>query len=134
MRRYVADTQCILWYFANDRRLPRAARAAFDTAEKGYAQILIPTIALVEALFLFQRQRVPETVLSQMMALAEDPDASLCIVPLDMVVVRAVSGFGPAAVPELPDRIVAATARALGVPLLTTDSAIAESGLVEVVE
>jgi predicted nucleic acid-binding protein len=42
--------------------------------------------------------------------------------------------FGPAAVPEMPDRIIAATARALDVPLLTTDPAIAESGLVKVAE
>lgn len=56
------------------------------------------------------------------------------MVPLGMAVVRAVKDFGPAAVPEMPDRIVAATARALDVPLLTTDPLIAESGLVKVLE
>jgi len=49
-------------------------------------------------------------------------------------VVRAVGDFGPAAVPELPDRIIAATARALDIPLLTTDPAVAASGLVKVLE
>jgi len=52
--------------------------------------------------------------------------------PLDMAVVRAMSDFDPAAVPELPDRIIAATARALGLPLLTMDPLIGESGLVKV--
>jgi predicted nucleic acid-binding protein len=68
------------------------------------------------------------------MTLTEEPDASICVVPLDMAVVRAAKDFGPAAVPEMPDRIIAATARALDVPLLTTDPAIAESGLVKVAE
>ena len=40
--------------------------------------------------------------------------------------------FGPAAVPELADRIIAATPRALYLPLLTTDPAIEASGLVKV--
>jgi predicted nucleic acid-binding protein len=53
-------------------------------------------------------------------------------VPLDVRVARAVSEFGPSAVPELADRIVAATARALNLPLLTTDPTIEESGLVKV--
>jgi len=47
-------------------------------------------------------------------------------------VARAVRDFGPSAVPELADRIIAATARALNLPLLTTDPAIAASGLVQV--
>lgn len=28
MKRYVSDTQCVLWYLARDRRLPKPARAA----------------------------------------------------------------------------------------------------------
>ncbi len=60
-------------------------------------------------------------------------DASVCVVPLDMKVVQAIADFGPASVPELADRVIAATARALGLPLLTVDRAIIESALVEVI-
>ena len=133
MRRYVVDTQCLLWYLADDRRLPDSARAAFRASEDGRAQVLVPAIALVETVFLAQRQRVSEPLLAELLALTEDSNASVCVVPLDMTVVRAMKDFGPAAVPELPDRIIAATARALDLPLLTTDSAIAASGLVRVV-
>jgi len=83
---------------------------------------------------LLQRQRVSQTTVSKLMALTEEPDASIRVVPLDMAVVRVVGDFGPAAIPEMPDRIIAATARALDVPLLTTDPAIAESKLVKVLE
>jgi len=134
MKRYATDTQCILWYLAEDRRLPRVAQAAFKAAEEGRAQILVPSITLVEALFLLQRQRVPDAAISQLLTLSEDPSASMYVVPLDMPVVHAVRDFGPAAGPELPDRIVAATARALDIPLITTDPVIAESGLVKVLE
>jgi len=63
---------------------------------------------------------------------SEDLTATFAVTPLDMTVVRALHDFGPAVVPELPDRIIAATARALNLPLLTTDPLIAESGLVKV--
>ena len=70
--------------------------------------------------------------MDQLLQLSEEPDASMCVVPLDMNVVNAVTDFGPASVPELADRVIAATARAFGLPLLTVDPAIAESGLVKV--
>lgn len=134
MKRYVTDTQCILWYMAGDCHLPRVARSAFKASEEGRAQILVPSITLVEAIFLLQRQRVPKAAIAKLMALSEEADASIYVVPLDVAVAHAVSDFGPAAVPELPDRIIAATARVLDLPLLTTDPAIAESGLVKVAE
>ncbi|MBM4458491.1 MAG: type II toxin-antitoxin system VapC family toxin [Chloroflexi bacterium] len=132
MKRYVTDTQCLLWYLTNDRRLPRVAQAAFQQAKEGSAQVLVPSIVLVEAVFLAERQRVPQTTLTELMALSEATTASMRVVPLDLAVARAVSDFGPSAVPELADRIVAATARALKLPLLTSDPAIEESGLVRV--
>ena len=135
MKRYVSDTQCVIWYFADDEhRLPKAARAAFSAADEGRAQILVPSITLVEAVFLVQRQRVSQSVLGRLFALSDTPDATIFVTPLDLAVARAVADFGPAAVPELADRIIAATARALNLPLLTTDPAIAASGLVKVAQ
>jgi PIN domain nuclease of toxin-antitoxin system len=134
VKRYVCDTQCLLWYVTQDRRLPKIARTAFEQAKEGVAQVLVPSIVLVEVVFLADRQRVPRPILAQLMALSDMPSAGVCVIPLDLAVVRAVSDFGPAAVPELADRIIAATARALNLPLLTTDPAIAASGLVKVAE
>ena len=132
VKRYVSDTQCLLWYMTQDRRLPKMARMAFQQAKEGATQILVPSIVLVEAVFLAERQRVPRPLLNQLMALSDAPDAGVRVVPLDLAVARAVRDFGPSAVPELADRIIAATARALNLPLLTTDPAIAASGLVQV--
>ncbi len=134
MKRYVTDTQCLLWYLADDRRLPRGPNRAFKAADEGNAQVLVPSITLVEAIFLSQRKRVSEALLACVLELQEDPDASIAVVPLDMAVVRALSDFGPAAVPELADRVIAATARALGLPLLTVDPVIIASGLVDVLD
>lgn len=133
MKRYITDTQCLLWYLSDDRRLPRAPGRIFRNADRGDAQILVPSIVLVEVIFLAHRRRVSELLLARVLQLADDPDATISVVPLDMAVVHAVADFGPAAVPELADRVIAATARALNLPLLTVDHAIVQSGLVEVI-
>jgi predicted nucleic acid-binding protein len=133
VKRYVVDTQCLLWYLARDRRLPRKIKRTFDSAQAGHAQILVPSIVLVEAIFLLQRQRVSEEVVAELLSLPETPDAAIQVIPLDMAVVRAMQAFGPTAVPELADRIIAASAHAANTPLMTVDPEIINSGLVTVV-
>lgn len=133
MKRYVADTQSILWHLARDRRLSRRGRKIFESADGGYVQVLVPSIVLVEAVFLMQRQRIPKAQVTKLFELSEDTEASICVVPLNMAVAQVVSDFGPAAIPDMPDRIIAATARALNLPLITVDPIITESRLVEVI-
>lgn len=133
MNRYVVDTQCLVGYLGKDRHLPRAARAGFDSAKQGRAQILVPSIVLVETLFLVQRQRISQAIADELILLSDVSDSAMYVVPLDMSVVRSMQDFGPAAVPEMADRVIAATARSLSLPLLTVDHAIAASGLVEVI-
>jgi predicted nucleic acid-binding protein len=53
------------------------------------------------------------------------PDASdtgFVLAPLDRRVADAVAGVTRGVVPDMPDRIVAATALALGLPLVTRDT------------
>lgn len=116
------------------RRLTKTVQRIFASAEEGRTQILVPSIVLVETIFLAQRQRVREEVLNKLLAISEAPDANFYVTPLNMAVIQALRSFGPAAVPELSDRIIAATALALRLPLLTTDMAIIGSGLVETVD
>jgi PIN domain nuclease of toxin-antitoxin system len=134
MKRYVTDTQCLLWYLSDDRRLPKSINRIFDLLEEGRVQVVVPSIVLVEAIFLLQRQRIAHAALEQLLALSESPSDNIYIVPLDMQVVVAINEFGPAAIPELADRVIAATARAYNLPLLTTDHIIIESKLIQIVE
>lgn len=133
MKRYVTDTQCLIWHLNADRHLPKPMRSIFAAADSGQAQILVSSMVLVETIFLLQRQRVAQRVVDHLLQLSEDPGASFCVVSLDMAVVRTLSDFGPAVVPEPADRVIAATARALNLPLLTVDRAIAACGLVDVI-
>lgn len=133
MKEYVTDTHALVWFLAKDKRLSREAYQIFAQATQGRAAILVPSIVLVELVFLLQRRRVPESIVQQAFALSEAPGADIRVVPLDLPVAREAASFGPAAIQELPDRIIAATARALQAPLLSADPEIAASNLVEVI-
>lgn len=91
------------------------------------------SITLVEATYLLQRQRVSQEIMDRLLALSENRNSSIYVVPLDLRVATAVGDFGPAVVTGLPDRVIAAAARVLDLPLLTTDASIADGGLVKVI-
>lgn len=68
---------------------------------------------------------MPETVANAL----DDQHSVLVLVPLDRSVVDMVSQIPRSQVPDMPDRIIAATALAHGVPLITRDHLIRQSGL-----
>jgi len=57
------------------------------------------------------------------------PDASARVVPLSESIARCVALIPRESVPDMPDRIIAATALQVGVPLVTRDGRIRASGL-----
>ena len=133
MTDFVADTHAVIWYLSGSKRLSRKVRGVFQKAANGNSHIVIPSIVLVETLFLVQRERLNEEVVKILLALSENPNDGIYIYPLNMAVIHALSHFGPATIPELVDRIIAATALHLNLPLITVDESIQNSKLIETV-
>jgi predicted nucleic acid-binding protein len=72
---------------------------------------------------------LPEDVLEAVLAGLEGDDATLELVPLGLDQARAVEEIDREVVREMPDRIIAATAHHLGLPLVTADRQIQASGI-----
>ncbi|MFN8455810.1 MAG: PIN domain-containing protein, partial [Anaerolineae bacterium] len=119
MNEFVADTHAVIWYLSGNKRLSHKARTIFQQAKAGYGHVVIPSIVLVETLFLIQRARVGEDLVSALLTLTENGNDGIYIYPLNKAVAQTLSSFGPAVIPELADRIIAATAVYLNLPLLT---------------
>lgn len=64
--------------------------------------------------------------------LAHEPE-NYRVVPLDLRVVNHLRDISPATVPEMPDRIIAATAKATGSRLLSRDETLGKAAGVQVV-
>src|SRR5690348_14999105 len=83
---YVTDTHPFVWYLANDARLSSDARAAFDRADSGEATIIIPAIALAEAIYLAEKGRI-EKKTESIFSIVETA-LNYRVYPLDLTRVR----------------------------------------------
>ncbi len=54
----VADTHAFLWHLSQDGRLGKRARRAFEDCDNRKETIVIPSIVLVESMFLCEKQRI----------------------------------------------------------------------------
>jgi PIN domain nuclease of toxin-antitoxin system len=112
MASVVAGTHAAVWYLANDPRLSRVAGQAMDQATAAGDPILIPAISLVELTYLVKKGRLPQSARQRLIDSATDPEGPYDLVPLDQIVAEAVERIDRAVVPDLPDRVIAATALA----------------------
>ena len=129
MTDYVTDTHALIWYLENSPRLGSKARAAFEACDQGETTIYVPTICLVEMVYLIEEGRIPE----KLMALLEEElragSSGLMLADLTADVAKAVEKVMRDDIPDLPDRIISATALSLKLPLITRDRKIQLSGL-----
>lgn len=133
MSEYVTDTHALIWHLTGDARLSPVARNAFVQADLGAGVIWIPGVVLVETVYLVEKARFPATLIERMLDLVDPPSDNYVIVPLDAEVIRALQTIGRDAIPDMPDRIIAASAKRLGLPLLSKDSVITAAPDVSVV-
>ncbi len=127
--RLVADTHTVLWYLYNDPRLSAAASAAMDAADAAGDQIAISSIALIEMVYLIEKGRIDAGAFERVLAALARRAATLVEVPLDRAIAQTMWRVDRAEVPDLPDRIIAASALYLGVPLVSRDRKIRMSAV-----
>lgn len=121
MLRAVADTHTVIWYLYDDPRLSQRARTLIEQAASASDQIGFSTITLAEVLYLSEKGRIHREVLGRVLAELDEPRAVLQDLPLDRAVVAVMPSVDRSEVSDLPDRIIAATARNYGVPLISRD-------------
>ena len=125
----VTDTHGLIWYLEDSPRLGLAARKAFDACDRGEIVVYIPTICLVEIVYLQEKGRIPADMKAQLDAELRAETSGLVLAALTPEVANAVVRMPRAEVPDMPDRIIAATALHLGLPLISRDGKIQLSGV-----
>ena len=121
MTSLVLDTHAVVWYLAAPAQLsPAARRAVTDTSAAGES-LFLPSISIVELIYLIEKGRIPHAVLDLIIRELDDPSSPLRLVPLDLSIARSVEKIPWATVPDMPDRVIAATALHLDLPLDSRD-------------
>lgn len=124
MIRLVADTHALVWAIFNDPRLSSLARDTMTQVLVDGDEIGISAITVVELVYLVEKGKLPAEALSRVLDQVRDANSALVAVPLTEGVAEVMRTIPRAAVPDMPDRIIAATAVYLGVPLLSRDGKI----------
>jgi PIN domain nuclease of toxin-antitoxin system len=116
-----------VWYVFDDRRLSTRANAFIDRAVSEGEGIAVSAISLAEIVYLVEKGRVPASTYDEVNRVLADPTSVLVEAPLTIKVVEAMRLVPRDAVPDMPDRIIAATAIYLGVPVISRDGMIRAS-------
>ena len=127
MATVIADTHAAVWRLTNSPRLSSAAAKALDNASAAGDSILVPSISLVELTYLVGKGRVPAEARKRLVDALAEPDGPYELAPLDGRVAAAVELIDRDVVPDLPDRVIAATALSSGAALVSRDGKIRAS-------
>ena len=125
----VADTHAALWYLLKNPRLSPAARDFIESAAEAGNDIALSPISLAEIWYLTEKNRMPVSAYEDLKAALADPASVLQEGPFNIDVVDAMRQIPREDIPDMPDRIVAATAIFLRVPVVSRDGRIRASSV-----
>jgi PIN domain nuclease of toxin-antitoxin system len=125
----VADTHAALWYLFGDSRLSKSAKAFIDRAASVRRKVALSVISLAEIVYLIEKNRLPASAYDDLKSALANPEHILEEIPFTADVVEAMRRVSRDAVPDMPDRIVAATAVYFGVPVISRDGRIRASNV-----
>ncbi len=123
---YVADTHAFVWYILG--KLPERVDIIFKSAETGNSTIFIPTIVLAECLYLVENGKIELDYEDLLMRI--DMSKNFIVTSFNFQLLKLLPEIK---FDEIHDRIIVATAKMLKAELITRDSEIIKSGIVETI-
>lgn len=125
----VADTHAVIWFLSADPKLSAIAKAFMDSAVTNGDEIAISSISLIEMVYLIGKGRIPPNQFTNLSRELGDPESIFVEAPVDLKIARTLSRVDVSKIADMPDRIIAATALSLGVPIISRDRKIQLSSL-----
>ena len=125
----VADTHVALWYVLRNPSLSKSAKAFIEDAANAGLSIAVSAISLAEIIYLTEKKRLPESAYEDLMGVLKDSTRVLKEIHVGAGVVDKMRLISRDSVPDMPDRIIAATGLFLGVPVISRDGRIRASSV-----
>lgn len=128
MSKFVTDTMALV-LFLEKRKMPQGGKGVFQATLGGTNEIWIPAMVLAEVGYLAERGRISISLSDVVSLISSNQNFHLQELSADIVSVA----FQIFDIPEMHDRLIAATAQFLKIPLLTNDPVIQNSATVQTV-
>jgi PIN domain nuclease of toxin-antitoxin system len=133
MSEYVTDTHVLHWHLVGDPRLSPTARQLLTDADAGLHRIFVPSIILVEMIYLVEKGKLSANLLQRLLSAVSMTGGSYTIAVLDSGTAQAMFSIPRTSIPDMPDRIIVATAYQLNLSLISRDDKIHKAGVVSVI-
>ena len=125
----VADTHTALWHLFGDPKLSTAAEKFIAEAANARKKIAISSISLAEIVYLVEKTRLPVAAYDELAKALADPEHVFAEAGFTVAIVQSMRQVSRVEVPDMPDRMIAATAVYLGVPVISRDRRIRAASL-----
>lgn len=128
MEVYLLDTHVLLWYFIGSHRLKMELKEKIDEVRSKGTRLLVPTIVLAEALSIAEKGRVKFDFQKMYQLIKEEPEFEIISFTPEILA----EAMRIKNIPEIHNRIIAATASFYQSGIITKDQVILKSGKGEV--
>ncbi|MDQ3749863.1 MAG: PIN domain-containing protein [Acidobacteriota bacterium] len=117
----VMDTHTAIWYFANSPEISALATQTIDNAVTNGDSVILATISIVEIVYLIDKRKLVPQTLSRLIQNLKLPNNSFVSQDLTEDIAQTLQQIPRSTVPDMPDRIIDATALHLNLPLVSKD-------------
>jgi len=125
----VADTHAALWYLSGDPRLSRSAEAIIIKAQQDGDQIGVSSISLIEIVYLLEKAKIPRDSFGNLFGALANPQFVFTEIVVDRQIAWIIGNVSRSQIPDMPDRIIAATALRHNAPVISRDGKIQLSAI-----
>lgn len=123
------DTHALIWYLSRPELLFSQELDAIETALQRDQILCISSITIVEIIYLVEKNKIPQEAYEKLMHAVHDPITNLYVLPVDQHVASELKNISRDKIPDMPDRLIVATAQYFGMSLITHDHKIRVSGM-----
>ena len=132
MNDVIADTHAVIWHFSSPAQLSPNAESALDNAELN-GIIYVSAITIIELVYLTEKNKIPFAVLDLLRDALDDSASAFRLMEITRNIADELANIPRHIIPDMPDRIIAATALFLGIPLITRDTEITKLTTIQII-